>query len=62
MFSDASVSHSVQGEGGSAYGWSACGESAYRGLCIHGESARSPMLAATAAVGTHPTGMHSCFI
>ena len=48
--------------GGSGNWGSGYGESAYMGVCIQGKSSQSPMLAATAAVGTHPTGMHSCFI
>ena len=46
MFSEASASHSVHGE------W---------GVCPPHPTWYWHLVAATAAVGTHPTGMHSCW-
>ena len=47
MFSEVSVSHSVHGWGDR--GW-------------EDPSGGRHLVAATAAFGTHPTGMHSCFV
>ena len=60
MFLHLSVSHSVHGGGGGCLvlgAWS-------RGVCAwsQGGPGRDPPEMATAAGGTHPTGMHSCYI
>ena len=52
MFSQASVSLSVD-KGGHVWQGSMLGGLHGRGVCVAGETA-------TAADGTHPTGMHSC--
>ena len=70
MFSEASVSHSVHGGGVPQGGLPTTGESASRGCLPPGGSAsrgstQPPryrhLVAAAAAVGMHPTGMHSCY-
>ena len=58
MISEASVSHPVHGEGGGGLGYP---------LPLEADTLTSPppqywhLVAATAAVGTHPTGIHSCY-
>ena len=58
MFSQASVSHSVL-KGGRAWWGDVAGGVHGRGACMAGEACVAGETA-TAADGTHLTGMHSC--
>ena len=55
MFSEAFVCSRARSGGGR-------GCSASKGLCIRGSGLYWYLVATTAAVSTHPTGMHSCLL